>query len=206
MNFTALVMAGGRASRMGLGVEKPLLEVSGKSMLQRVVEVLKQSPALDRIIVATSTMTPATSLEAEQLGVETIVAPGQGFEEDMRFAIRRLSLNDVLIVSADLPFIRVDIIEQAMQKYRNSGKPALAVMTRREVYEKLGSKPQYIFKINGEDLAPIGINIIDGRRIDEEELDQTVFIIEPTDALNVNTPQDLEVARKKEAVEWSSPK
>jgi GTP:adenosylcobinamide-phosphate guanylyltransferase len=183
---------------MGAGVEKVLLEVSGKSMLGRVIEVLKQSPSVDRIVVATSNNTPATTLEVQKLGVESIVTSGSGFEEDMRFVIRKLSLGDVLVVSADLPFITVDILEQAVQKYRSSSKPTLAVMTNSEAYEKRGFKPQYVFKVNGHDLTAVGINIIDGDRIDEGELDQTVFIIEPSDAvLNVNTRRELELARKR---------
>jgi len=179
-------------------VEKSLLEISGKTMLERVIDVLRQSGSIDRIIVASSLITPATTAEAKRLGVESIVTPGNGFEEDMRLAIRQLSLGEVLIVSSDLPFITVDVIKQAMQKYRNSGKPALAVMAPVEIYEKLGSKPGYVFNVRGANLVPIGINIIDGRRTDEGELDQIELVIYSKDvALNVNTPNDLDAARKK---------
>ena len=182
---------------MGAKVEKPLLEVSGKSMLQLVIEVLKQT-SVDRIVVASSTNTPATSIEARRLGVEVLVTPGDGFEEDMRFAIRQLSLGDVLVVSADLPFITADIVERAVQKYRSSRKPALAVMAKPEVYEEIGSKPQYLFKVDGQDFVPVGINMVDGKHIDEGELDQTIFVIESGDAvLNVNTSTELDLARKK---------
>ena len=197
MSLTALVMAGGRATRMGTKVEKPLLQVSGKSMLQLVIEVLKQT-SVDRIVVASSTHTPATSVQARRMGVEVLVTPGDGFEKDMRFAIRQLSLGDVLVVSADLPFITPDIVERAVQKYRSSGKPALAVMAKPEVYEELGSKPQYSFNVEGQDFVPVGINIIDGRRIDQGELDQTILVIDEGDVvLNVNTLMELDLARKK---------
>ena len=190
-------MAGGRASRMGAKVEKPLFEVSGKSMLQLVIELLKQT-SVDRIVVASSTNTPATTIEARRMGVEVLVTPGDGFEEDMRFAIRRLSLEDVLVVSADLPFITADIVERAVQKYRSSGKPALAVMAKPEVYEEIGSKPQYLFKVDGQDFVPVGINMVDGKRIDEGELDQTILEIDSGDVvLNVNTLMELDLARKK---------
>jgi adenosylcobinamide-phosphate guanylyltransferase len=183
---------------MGGGVEKPLLEISGKSMLQRVVEALRRSSSIDRIVVASSYNTPATTNEARRLGVESIITPGRGFEEDMRLAIRQLSLGEVLIVSSDLPFITADVIAQAVQKYRISGKPALAVMARAELYEKLGSKPEYVFKVDGQNLVPVGINIIDGRRIDEGELDQEELVIDSEDvALNVNTLNELDTARKK---------
>lgn len=182
---------------MGTNVEKPLLEVSGKPMLQLVIEVLKQT-SVDRIVVATSANTPSTSIEARRMGVEVLVTPGDGFHEDMRFAIRRLSLGDVLVVSADLPFITVDVVEQAVRKYRSSGKPALAVITKPEVYEKTGFKPQSLFKVDGQDMVPVGINIVDGKCIGQGELDQTVFVIDSGDViLNVNTLMELDLARKK---------
>jgi adenosylcobinamide-phosphate guanylyltransferase len=182
---------------MGTKVEKPLLEVSGKSMLQIVIEVLKQT-SVDRIVVASSTNTPATSIEARRMGVDVLITPGDGFEEDMRFAIRRFSLGDVLVVSADLPFITADVVERALQKYRSSGKPTLAVMTKPEVYERIGSKPLYLFNVDGQDLVPVGINIIDGKCIEQGELDQTVFVIDSGDVvLNVNTLMELDLARKK---------
>ncbi len=182
---------------MGTKVEKPLLEVSGKPMLQIIIEVLKRTK-VDRIVVATSVNTPSTSVEARRMGVEVLVTPGDGFHEDMRFAIRRLSLGVVLVVSADLPFITVDIVEQVVQKYRSSGKPALAVMAKPEVYEKAGFKPQSLFKVDGQNLVAVGINIIDGKCIGQGELDQTVFVIDSGDVvLSVNTLMELDLARKK---------
>ncbi|HUK28638.1 MAG TPA: NTP transferase domain-containing protein, partial [Candidatus Acidoferrales bacterium] len=198
MKVTALVMAGGKASRMGGNIEKPLLRVARKTMLQHVIEALKGVKTIVRIVVATSFNTPQTSIEANNLGVEVLATPGDGFEKDMRYVIRKLDLQDVLVVSADLPFITSDIIREAIQCYYSSRKPALAVMARIEDYERLGVKPQYIFEVDGQRLSAVGINLIDGRRIDEGELDQEVLVVSSQDLiLNVNTHQELDVARKR---------
>lgn len=190
-------MAGGRGSRMGSPVEKPLLEIAGRSLLQRVIEQLKLAPSIERIVVASSPNTPITAREAGRLNVENVVTPGDGFEEDMRFAIRQLALEDVMIVSCDLPFLTVNVIERAVQTYRTSMKPALAVMAPVETYKKLGSNPGYVFDIRGQNLVPVGVNIIDGRRVGEGQLDQVELIIDSEDvALNVNTLKDLETAKK----------
>jgi GTP:adenosylcobinamide-phosphate guanylyltransferase len=54
-----------------------------------------------------------------------------------------------------------------------------------------------VFDIDGKRLVPIGLNIIDGSRIDETVLDETVLITESKElALNVNTQQELEVASR----------
>jgi len=182
---------------MGSPVEKPLLEIAGRSLLQRVIEQLKLAPSIERIVVASSPNTPITAREAGRLNVENIVTPGDGFEEDMRFAIRQLALEDVMIVSCDLPFLTVDVIERAVRTYRTSMKPALAVMAPVETYKKLGSNPGYVFDIRGQNLVPVGVNIIDGRRVGEGQLDQVELIIDSEDvALNVNTLKDLETAKK----------
>jgi len=182
---------------MGGNVEKPMLQVAGKSMLRLVVETLRQIQTIDRIVVAGGSNTPDTTIEARTLGVEIFPTPGNGFEEDMRNTIRSLGLEDVLVISADLPLITPDIISEAITRYHKSGKPALAVMAKIESYQHLGTKPQHIFEIDGQRLAAVGLNIIDGRRISDKELDQEVFVVDSPEAiLNVNNLQELELARK----------
>jgi len=183
---------------MGGGVEKPLLEISGESMFERVVSVLRSCSSIERIVVASSRSTPATTIRAGELQVESIITPGEGFEEDMRFAIRQLSLTEVLVISSDLPFVTAHVIEGAFRKYRDERKPALAVMAPPELYERFDLKPSYVFDINGRKLVPVGINILDAGRINEGSLEQTELVIDCADVVfNVNTPGELEAARKR---------
>lgn len=196
MGITALVMAGGKAMRMNAKTEKPLLEVGGKPMIEHVVQALKQSKIVDRMIVAVSTSTPQTARKARALNIEVLETPGEGYISDMKYAIKKLGLHDVLTVSADLPFITSEIVDQAVEKYRSQGKPSLAIMTPLDVYERLGLKPEYVFEVDERSLVPIGVNIIDGTRIDERELEQAILVTESEElALNVNTPNELEAAR-----------
>ena len=197
MTVTALVMAGGKGTRMGGNVEKPILQVKGKSMLEHVVDAIKKVQTIDRIIVVVTANTPNTTVHARRLGIETLATPGDGFEEDTRFAIRKLGLEDVLVIAADLPLITPNIIREAVERYHKSGKPALAVMVKIEEYERLGAKAQYVFEIGGRRLTAVGINLINGRRIDEKELDQEVFLVDSQDMiLNINNAQELELVRK----------
>ena len=198
MGITALVMAGGKATRMNSGTEKPLLEVGGKPMIQHVVDALRQSKTVDRIIVAVSASTPETARMARRLKIEVLQTPGDGYISDMKYVIKRLGLHDVLIVSADLPLITSEIVHQAVERYASQGKPSLAVMTPIDVYGRLCPTPDYVFEVDGERLVPIGVNIIDGTRIDEPELEQAVLVTESEElAVNVNTPSELEAARKR---------
>ena len=198
MPVTALIMAGGKATRMKSTTEKPLLEVGGRPMIEHVVGALKQSKKVDRIVVAVSGNTPKTARKATELSIEVLLTPGEDYISDMRYAVRKLGPCDVLTVAADIPSITTEIVDRAVEKYRSSGKPSLAVMVPLDIYKGLGSKPEYVFEIDGRRLVPIGLNIIDGRRIDERELDQAVFVTGSQEfAINVNTPGELEVARKR---------
>jgi uncharacterized membrane protein len=67
-----------------------------------------------------------------------------------------------------------------------------------DIYKRLGLKPEHVFETDGRSLVPIGLNIIDGKRIDEPELDQAVLVTGSQEcAINVNTLEELEVARER---------
>ena len=57
---TALVMAGGKGTRMGTRTEKPLIELGGDPMIKRVIDALSASKKVSEIIIATSPNTPKT--------------------------------------------------------------------------------------------------------------------------------------------------
>jgi uncharacterized protein (TIGR00454 family) len=198
MPVTALIMAGGKGTRMKSATEKPLLKVGGTPMIEHVVGALKRSKTVDRIVVAVSGNTPQTARKARELSIEVVLTPGEDYISDMHCAIKALNLRDVLTVAADIPFITAEIVDRAVEEYRSSGKPSLAVMAPADVYRKIGSKPEYLFEIDGRRLVPIGLNVIDGRRIGEPELDQAVLVTDLEEhAVNVNTPWELEEARER---------
>jgi adenosylcobinamide-phosphate guanylyltransferase len=179
--------------------EKPLLEISGKPMIQLVIEALKESANIDQILVATSPYTPQTSLKVKEMGADVIQTSGAGYESDMKSAISERGLRDVLVVSSDLPFLTASLIDQAVAAYKSSRKPALCVMAPVGLIESSGAVPSYTCKINNQILAPIGLNILDGRRVDEPQLDETQLIVgskDETSILNVNTMRELELAKQ----------
>ena len=197
MGLTALVMAGGAATRMKTAKEKPLLEIENRAMLLWVLDALRKSKSIDRIVVATSARTTQTARVAQENGVEVVETPGEGYVPGMRYAIRKLGLKDTVVVSADLPFLTTKLVDQAITKFLSSGKPALAAMAPVNAFQTLDVKPQHIFQIDGKDLAPIGFNIIRGSRINELTLEEEVLIVEsPEFILNVNTQGEYGLAKK----------
>ena len=198
MGLTALVMAGGRGSRMKLGVEKPLLDGVGRPMIEHVINALKGSRSVDDVIVAVSRYTPRTAEKVKMLSVKTIQTPGEGYIADMQYAIKKLKLGRALVVSADLPLITSRIIEQLAKFCEGSSKPALSVMCPVEVFERLGLKPEYEFKVRGRVVAPVGLNVIDGAKIDESKIDEEILVLDDQRlAMNVNTVEDARIAEQR---------
>jgi len=196
MGLIALVMAGGKGSRMTVPVEKPLLDVGDKPMIEHVVDALKSAKKVDRIIVAVSRHTPRTASRARGLSVEVLETPALDFISDARYAVKSLGLKTMLIVSADLPFITGKLVDEIVENYYRCRKPALSVMVPKAVYDRLGLKPDLALNIDGRVLVPVGINVIDGTRIDEAELEQETLVVENEElAVNVNTQEDLLMAR-----------
>lgn len=197
MGVTALVMAGGGGTRMGLREEKPLLRVGGRAMVERVIDALKRARRVDDIVVTVSKHTPKTAERVRRLSVKVLETPGEGYVSDIRYAVKKLGLGRVLTISADLPLITSEVVDRIIEHYEHRGKPALTVASPIEVYERLRLKSEYEFEAKGMMVAPVGVNVIDGERIDEPEMEEETLIINDVRlAVNVNTTDDLELAER----------
>ena len=199
MGIVALVMAGGRGTRMKIKIEKPLVEVGGKPVIEYVISALKSAKKIDRIIVATSPSTPETAALIKQLGVEIIKTPGVDYVSDMGYTVQALKLGVFLAVAADLPLIRPEMVDAVVTRYEQCGKPALTVAVPLETKVKLGMSIEYSFKTeDNRDVVPVGINVIDGsKRYGDEWLDQDIYVLNYEElAVNINTVQELQLAEQ----------
>ncbi len=198
MKITALLMAGGKATRMGHGLEKSLISIQGQTMIERVIDAIQESTKVDKTIVVVSPQTPKTAAGIRCIdGIELIEALGQGYIQDMRYAVKKRKPGIVLVISADLPLITAELIDQVISKYENCEKPALTVAVTRDFYEELGFFSNSEYSQEYGNLIPAGINIIDGAKIDEEEIEEEVFVLNRIEiAANINSPEDLKRIRE----------
>ncbi len=195
MGVTALVMAGGKGTRLSLSEEKPLLKIGGNPVIKHVLTALKNAKKVNSIVVATSDYTPKTAKLMLQFPVSVIKTPGKEYVSDMRYAVKSLNLHYVLAIGADLPLITGEVVDAVVDCYERCGKPALSVVVPMETKEKLGLGGEYAFKMGNMLVVPAGINVIDGRRIDEEKLDEEVCLLDRKEvAVNINTVQELRIA------------
>jgi adenosylcobinamide-phosphate guanylyltransferase len=197
MGVTALVMAGGKGTRLTLAEEKPLLRVGGKPIIEHVVEALKNAKKVSSIVVAVSRYTPKTAELMRRFPVSVVKTPGKEYVSDMGYAVKQLQLGSVLAIAADLPLITGEVVDAILERYEHCGKPALAVVVPMETKETLGLSGEYAFELGNRRVVPAGINVIDGQRIDEAELEQEVCLMDLEEvAVNVNTLQELKIAEK----------
>jgi adenosylcobinamide-phosphate guanylyltransferase len=192
MTVTALVMAGGKGTRMTLAGEKPLLKFRGKPVIEHILEVLKQAKSIDEVVVAVTENTPKTAKHLSIFPVTVLTTPGKDYVSDMGFAVRTLKLQTVLTISCDMPLITSEIIDDVLGQYSSCGKPALMVAVPAAIKQKLGMSLGYAFDYHGTLVVPTGINVNDGAHIDDPELDQSVYVLnKPEVAVNINTADEL---------------
>ncbi len=188
---TALVMAGGKGSRMNFDGEKPLIKINNQPMIMYVINALEGSKKIKDIIVATSKNTPKTDEFLKNQGIKTIVTPGNNYVHDLQFIISNFKLDNVLItITADLPLIKSNIIDHVLTEYEKSSKPAMSVMIPLDFFKKYDLKPTSVF----ENLVPSGLNIL--RSINKTQ-DEEVLILEKIElAVNINTCEDINLLKK----------
>jgi len=197
MGVTALLMAGGEGTRLKTQGEKPLLKVGDKPMIECVLNALKDAKKVDEIIVASSKLTPKTAAFARKQSLKVLQTPGKGFCLDARFAIKKLKLGTVLTICADLPLIKSEFIDKVITHYEQCKKPALTVMAPLENYKKFGLSADYVFEIDGKNLVPVGVNVVDGKRIGEKELEEEILVVDDERVVvNVNTLDDVRIAER----------
>ena len=196
MGIVALVMAGGKGTRMRITQEKPLIQVCGKPVIEYVLAALNDAKKIDSIIVATSSCTPKTTQLMKQLGVQVIETPGKDYVSDMGYAVQTLKLGVFLAIAADLPLVKGEMIDSIVERYERCGKPALTVAVPLKTKAKLGMCIEYSFKTADEDAVPVGINVIDGhKRYGDEWLDQDIYLLNRQElAVNINTVSELQLA------------
>lgn len=116
-DITAVILAGGRSSRMG-GEDKGLLDFQGKAMIEHVIEVLQQR--VDKVLINAN-----RNLERYRLFGYPLISdatrdhhgPLAGFLAAMQAA----TTPEVLIVPCDSPLLCTELIERLVTEKNRSG-------------------------------------------------------------------------------------
>jgi adenosylcobinamide-phosphate guanylyltransferase len=174
-------MCGGAGTRLDRG-EKPLFEVGGKPMVERVLDALEVSH-IDTVHAVTSPKTPGTArrLEGE---VDLIEAAGDGYVGDLTAALESVA-QPVLTIVSDLPLVTPDHLHRTIDAH-NGGSMTVCVPVERKC--RLGVSVDTTIEDGGSELAPTGLNIV-GRGSETIRVSDDDRL-----AVNVNRPADAAVA------------
>jgi adenosylcobinamide-phosphate guanylyltransferase len=188
---TALVMAGGKGTRMGTRIEKPLIELGGIPMIKRVIDAISASNKVHEIIIATSPNTPKTHEFVQKRGYKVFQTPGKGYVEDLQYFISENYPEDpnhiILTITADMPLITSETIDDILSEYEMCGNPAMCVAVPVQIFRKYGLRPSIVL----EDVVPSGLNIL---RSNNKQQDEEVLKLGKIElAVNINSCEDIVV-------------
>jgi molybdopterin-guanine dinucleotide biosynthesis protein A len=110
--YTAVVLAGGRAARLG-GAPKPQLEVGGRTMLAVVLEATADAAA--RVVVGPPQPVP------DGVRVVREEPPGGGPVAALGAGLAVVDTDVVAVLAADLPFLTADVVHQLRERLTGDG-------------------------------------------------------------------------------------
>ncbi len=188
----ALVMCGGKGSRMESSEEKLLLKYK-KPIIEHVLNALEQSHFFSKIICITSNNAPKTRQFVTKLGFEIMETEGHGYSEDLSKILAKF-VEPVFVVSGDMPLLDPAAISKIMELV-DSKNIWNSIIVRKNFLTSLGIDAEFFITINGEDYAYTGISVIDPTKIHLGKPVDEFFIIfdDKRVAMNLNTKKDYDL-------------
>ncbi|SDM06813.1 adenosylcobinamide-phosphate guanylyltransferase [Halogranum gelatinilyticum] len=159
-------MCGGRGTRLGSRVEKPLVEVCGTPMVDRVLDALAASRVASdggEVYAVVSPDTPATREHLRGRDCTVVDAPGEGYVDDLGYALERVE-TPVVTVVADLPLLAPEIVNRVLDEATRPDRhgDSVTVCVPAAVKRALGASVDTSFESEGIELVPTGLNVVGG--------------------------------------------
>lgn len=181
-------MCGGQGARLDTETEKPLYEIDGRPMIDRVHDALVAS-RIATIHAVGAPHTPRTHQHYERSLLESggsfIEAPGEGYVADLQYALERVD-SPVLTVASDLPLLVGDTINAVLSEFSGA---SLSVHVPAALKRQLGTSPDTTRTVDGRGLAPTGVNVVV-----EGEPEEMMVTHDARLAVNVNRLSDASIA------------
>jgi len=199
MKVPALIMAGGKGSRMGLPTEKPLLPFLGKPLIDWVAGAVLAAENVSEFYVITSSNAPQTEKHCVERGWRILHTDAKGYHNDLKQAVAKANLTGpILTMPSDVPAITGKFLDKVIGEFEVCEKDFLAVFVPIKSRQDLGLSISSTDEYKGVWYAVSGVNVISGAKIQSEgKIETSAIITEETEVLlNVNTTKDLEIAQE----------
>jgi adenosylcobinamide-phosphate guanylyltransferase len=168
-DMNALLMCGGRGTRLDSDAEKPRHEIGGRPMLDRVRDALARAETADTVHLVTSPHAPETAAHVADTVRDHehhIEAAGDGYVADLGAALRDARVETpVLTVVADLPLLAADAVDAVCDHYaalppKPTSTPSLTVCVPVALKKALGVSVDTSRAHGSRQLAPTGVNVV----------------------------------------------
>jgi adenosylcobinamide-phosphate guanylyltransferase len=213
-------MCGGKGTRLkktlGLDVEKPLIKIKNKPLIEYLIDTLIQSNEFYGIFAAVSNNTKRTRefIKSNYKNKITIIETlGKDYSEDYLKIINYFKeiqnekthvITKIMFLPIDLPLISLEMLTQLITI--NQVKPCLTIIIEKRFVKDVGILPSpYEFTVDKKICCYSGISIIDAKNIDMNInnpekptlIDEEYKILNHVEiACNANTLEDLKIAEK----------
>lgn len=184
------------------GIEKPLLKLDGIPMVERVILALVGSKRFDRIVAAVSLNTPRTKALLKSKGIDTIETAGEGYSNDLSFILSELRPQRVMVVPSDIPLLTSQLVSEILDVVDNNSSSissrheielAISIILEKSFVEAIGVMPSVVL----DQYCHSGITIFNTMNVGTEPVEEHYLIMNRKEiALNVNTKEELELAKK----------
>ncbi len=185
----AIVMAGGKGSRMKSAEEKLLLQYK-KPIILHVAEALSDSDCFSKIVFVTSPNSPNTKKLLLENNYEIIDSTGKGYVEDLNNILQSID-DSIFVTSADLPLLDQNIIKKITSLY-DENHLWTSILITKNFLQNLGISSNYEVNFENQVCIYSGISIINSKKISKLNNIKENFVImdDKRIGFNVNTKED----------------
>ena len=145
-----IIMAGGRATRMN-GVEKALLKLRGKPLIEYVLDVAGELGG--ELYIAPSRHTPLTKRWCIEKGISMIETMGDGYSRDLGCIASKMD-RPILFLPVDTPFLTAELLNEFL---------AEAWRRRESLITLIADRSNFPREIRRTPLrSPVGVSLLKG--------------------------------------------
>lgn len=219
--INCVLMCGGKGSRLNTNsiakVEKPLLELKNKSLIEYMIEAIQNSKKNFKMYAAVSKNTVKTKefLRSRYFNDITLIeTTGSGFSNDylvvLQFfkgkenrgknGIQDFVTNKILFLPTDLPLISSKTLDEITDL--NQSSPSIAIVVDKKMFIQNNFVPStFVTEISKIDYCYTGISILDFHTIagleHVDQIREVPMIMNNLELVyNINTIGDLKKAEK----------
>jgi molybdopterin-guanine dinucleotide biosynthesis protein A len=194
--ITAFILSGGKSSRMG--TNKALLNIGGRSLIQRIVEILES--IFSTVVISSNEPQLYKSLEKK---IIKDIYPGRGPLSGIHSTLTYSNTEKNLIISCDIPFINKELINYLcnynsekviiLPKAEERTQPLCGIYSK-----KILPEVELLLKESVQKGSTLKGSIYElVNRVETEIIDVTEMeFYHPDLFFNINTPEDYNYAKR----------